>query len=370
MENIVVLGSTGSVGKQTLAVLRAYPKKFNVFGLAAKDEVLELKKQIKEFKPKIVSVENEEIKKELKEPLIYTGEKGLVDLVSHEKVDTVIINTSGTIAFSALFVAIKKKKKIIQANKETIIMGGNLVNKELKKYNNRIIPIDSEHSAIFQCLQGEEKKYIKRIILTCSGGSFRNHTLEQLKEVTVEQTLNHPVWKMGSKITVDSATLMNKGFEVIEAHYLFQIPLEKIDVVIHPEGIIHSMVEFSDGSIKALLSSPDMKGPIEYALFYPARGQQVISSLSFLKTNNLSFSLPDKKRFPCLDLAYQSLKIGGSLPATLVYADEIAVDKFLKGEIKFLEIPKLIKKILKQHKLIKNPSVEDILKIKEEIKYE
>ncbi len=367
MENIVILGSTGSVGKQVLDVIKRYPKRFKVFGLAAKDEVKEIKKQVKQFKPKLIVVENKEVKKKLKTKNILIGEKGLVELVSNKKVDTVIVSTSGTIAFSSLFAAIKGKKKIIQANKETIIMGGRLVNQELKKYNQQIIPIDSEHSAIFQCLKGENKKHIKNLILTCSGGSFRNHSLSQLKKVTVKQALNHPVWKMGSKITIDSATLMNKGFEVIEAHYLFNIPLEKIKVIIHPEGIIHSMVEFSDNSVKALLAMPDMRGPIQYALFYPERDKQIISSLDFKKINNLSFSLPDLQRFPCLKLAYQSLKKGGTMPSALVIADEIAVQRFLQGKIKFLEIPKLIEKILQKHRFVKNPSLKDILSIEKEL---
>lgn len=345
MEKIALLGSTGSVGRQVLDVLRHYPQKFKVFGLAAKDEDSELKSQIKAFKPEVVSIAN------------------VLDLASHKKVDTVIISTSGTVAFPALFAAIKEKKKIIQANKETIIMGGELVNRELKKHNNEIIPIDSEHSAIFQCLKGEDKKSVKRIILTCSGGPFRNRSLSK---VTVKDALNHPVWKMGPKITIDSATLMNKGFEVIEAHYLFNIPLEKIEVVVHPEGIIHSMVEFSDGSIKALLASPDMRGPIEYALFYPGRGKGVIPSLDFSKIKNLSFSIPDTKKFPCLKLAREALKEGGTMPSALVFADEIAVEKFLSGEIKFLEIPKLIERALNKHKKIQNPSVSDILSVEEE----
>lgn len=350
MENIALLGSTGSVGRQVLDVLKHYPQKFRVFGLAAKDKDLELKSQIKTFKPEVVSVAND---------------KMLVNLASHKKVDTVIISTSGTVAFPALFAAIKEKKKIIQANKETIIMGGELINRELKRYNNEIIPIDSEHSAIFQCLQGEEKKSVKRIILSCSGGPFRSRSLSK---VTVKDALNHPVWKMGPKITIDSATLMNKGLEVIEAHYLFNLPLEKIEVVVHPEGIIHSMVEFSDGSIKALLASPDMRGPIEYALFYPERGKGVIPSLNFSKIRGLSFSAPNRKKFPCLNLACEALKEGGTMPSALVFADEVAVEKFLSGEIRFLDIPKVIEKALEGHKKIQKPSVSDILSVKEEIR--
>lgn len=370
MENIVILGSTGSVGKQALDVISFYPKKYRVFGLGAKDEIEEINRQIKKFKPEIISVENEEIKNFLKGKVknIYTGEKGLVELASHKKVDTVIISTSGTVSFPALFAAISKKKKIIQANKETIIMGGEIVKRELNKYKNKIIPIDSEHSAIFQCLKGEEEKNIKKIIITCSGGPFRNYTLKKLEKVTAKEALAHPVWKMGPKISIDSSTLMNKGFEVIEACHLFNIPLEKIEVVIHPEGIVHSMVEFSDGAVKGLLASPDMRGPIEYALFYPSRGKGVISPLNLPKVGKLSFYNPDEKKFPCLNLAKEAMKIGGTAPAALVFADEIAVDLFLKNKIKFLDIPKVIKKALKKHKVILRPKISDILSVEKEIK--
>jgi len=372
MENIVILGSTGSVGKQVLDVISLYPKKYRVFGLAAKDEISELKSQIEKFKPKAVSVEAEEIKeklsKKIKKPVqILIGEKGLVYLSSHPKVSTVFICTSGTVAFSALFAAISKRKKIIQANKETIIMGGEIINKELKKHNLSIIPIDSEHSAIFQCLKGEDKKDVKKIILTCSGGPFRDYSFNDLERVTAEKALSHPVWKMGPKISIDSATLMNKGFEIIEASHLFNVPLEKIEVVIHPEGVIHSMVEFLDGAVKGILASPDMRGPIEYALFHPKRGKGAVAPLNLLKTEKLSFYEPDEKKFPCLRLAKESLKIGKTAPAVLVFADEIAVKKFLAGRIKFLDIPRLIKKALEKHRPLKNPSVSDILKIEKEV---
>lgn len=371
MENVVVLGSTGSVGKQALEVIAAYPERFKVFGIAAKDNVVDLKIQIKKFEPEIISVNDEKafgiLSTSAKE--VYLGEKGLVKLSSHPKVNTILICTSGTVAFPALFAAIANRKKIIQANKETIIIGGEIINKELRRYNMSIIPIDSEHSAIFQCLRGEKRDSIKKIILTCSGGPFRNYSLQDLKRVTKKETLSHPVWQMGPKISVDSASLMNKGFEIIEAHYLFDIPLEKIDIVIHPEGIIHSMVEFNDGTIKAILGSPDMKGPIEYALFHPERGNGVISHLDLPELGKFSFFAPDPVKFPCLEIAKDVLRLGGTMPAALVFADEIAVKKFLNGEIEFLDIPKTIKKIINNHKRIINPKIKDILALEKEINH-
>jgi 1-deoxy-D-xylulose-5-phosphate reductoisomerase len=370
MENVVILGSTGSVGKQALEVISAYPDKFKVFGIAAKSNITDLKIQIERFRPEIISVQEKEAFEILANSAkgVYLGEEGLIKLSSHPQVDIVLICTSGTAALSALFAAISAKKKIIQANKEIIIAGGEIINKELRRHNVSIIPIDSEHSAIFQCLKGEEKRDVKRIILTCSGGPFRNHSLQSLERVSKEEAPSHPVWKMGPKISIDSATLMNKGFEIIEAHYLFDIPLEKIDVVIHPEGVIHSMVEFNDGNIKAILGPPSMKGPIEYALFYPERGSGTIPGLNLSEVEKLSFFTPDTERFPCLEIARDALRTGGTMPAALVFADEIVVKKFLDGEIKFLDIPKVIKEIIDGHKKIANPKMEDIVSLEKEIK--
>lgn len=361
MKKVFVLGSTGSVGKQTMDVLRKYSDYFEVFALAAGSNTEEMSRQVEEFKPKAVYMEKGD---DISGVEFYRGEKGLVDLVKRKEIDIVVISSSGTNAFAPLIEAIKQKKKILIANKESIIMAGETINDHLQEHEGELIPLDSEHSAIFECLKGEDKEEVENIILTCSGGPFRNHTKEQLKLVTKEEAVNHPVWSMGSKITVDSATLMNKGLEVIEAHHLFQFPLEKIKVVVHPECIVHSMVEFKDGTIKALLSAPDMKMPIQSALFYPQRAPK-----SFQKTalNSLSFSLPDMEKFPCLKLAYEAGEKKGTAPAALVFADEVVVNKFLKEEISFFEIPEAVKKIVDSHQFTQNPTMEDILKLRKEI---
>ena len=376
MKNIVILGSTGSIGKQTLDVLRSKKGHYKVFGLAAKDEVFELKKQINEFKPKTICLANNQAKERLQKIMprikikIQTGEIGLISLATDQVVNTVVIATSGTTALMPTLKAIKAKKRILMANKESLIAANNLINRNLKKHKAEFLPLDSEHSAIFQCLKGENKKDIKNLILTCSGGPLKNYSYKQLNKVKKENVLSHPIWKMGPKITVDSATLMNKGFEVLEASYLFNVPLEKIKVVIHPECVIHSMVEFVDGVIMAQLSSPDMRLPIQYALFHPNRETGFLECLNLTKIKQFSFFEPDIKKFPCLDLARQAGRIGGTMPAVLVFADEIAVKLFLKGRIKFTEIPEIIKNILKKHKPILNPKIEDILKTEEWVKKE
>ncbi len=376
MKNIVILGSTGSVGRQTLDVLRNKKGHYKVFGLAAKDEIFELKKQIIEFKPEIICLANSRAKEKLlkimpgKKIKILTGEAGLIKLVKEKKAETVVIAASGTAALVPALKAIQAQKRILMANKESLIAANNLINKSLRKYKAEFLPLDSEHSAIFQCLKGENKKEVKNLILTCSGGPFKNYSQKQLSKVKKEDVLSHPVWKMGPKITVDSATLMNKGFEVLEACYLFNIPLERIKVVIHPECIIHSMVEFVDGVIMAELSLPDMRLPVQYALFHPKRKTGFLKNLDLTEIKQFSFFRPDVKKFPCLKLAQDAGKIGGTMPAALVFADEIAVNKFLQEKIKFSDIPKIIKKTIKKHKPIPNPKVEDILKIECQIKKE
>ncbi len=352
MKNIVILGSTGSVGKQVLEVIRVHPKNYKVVGIAAKDKTIELTSQIKEFKPRMVVLEE-------------NGQKALEKLVSYPWVDSVVVAIPGTVALGATLKAVEKKKRIFLATKEVLVAAGLLINKACKKYKTQLLPLDSEHSAIFQCFQGEDKRTVKKIILTCSGGPFRNWKKEDLKKVKKEQVLFHPVWKMGPKITVDSATLMNKGFEVLEAHYLFGLPIEKIEVLVHPEGIIHSMVEFNDGTIKALFSQPDMRLPIQYALFYPKRMANPWKSLDLVEIKNLSFQKPDTKTFPCLNYAYLAGKIGGTMPAALNFADEIAVEMFLENKIIFEDIPKIIEKILKTHKPIFNPNLRKILMVKD-----
>lgn len=364
MENLVILGSTGSIGKQTMDVLRKNSGNFKIFGLAAKDEIEILSAQIKEFSPEIVSVADKKtagrLLKIFPKLRVYCGEKGLIKLSADPKVDSIVFAASGMICLKPLIEAIKKKKRLLVANKEIIIAAGEIINKYLDKYKTELLPLDSEHSAIFQCLRGENKNEVENLILTCSGGPLRNYSENKLKRVATKDILSHPVWKMGPKITIDSATLLNKGFEVLEAHYLFRIPIEKIKVIVHPESIIHSMIEFKDGSIKALLSAPDMRLPIQHALFYPKRLAGFLKPLDLTRVKNLSFFEPDTKKFPCLNLAYQAGKIGGTMPAVLVFADELAVKKLLNNEIKFSDIPKIIKKILKLHKPISGLKINNI----------
>lgn len=367
MENIIVLGSTGSIGQQTMEVLRRKPGYFKVLGLAGKNEIKILASQIKEFKPEMVSVVDRETAQKLSQLFpglkIYFGEEGLIRLSINSKVHSVVFGASGLVSLGALIEAIKNRKRVLVANKEILIVAGEIINKYLDRYKAEFLPLDSEHSAIFQCLKGENKKEIKNLILTCSGGALRNHSKEDLKKASVETVLSHPTWKMGPKITVDSATLMNKGFEVLEAHYLFRMPVEKIKVLIHPESIIHSMVEFQDGTIKAHLSIPDMRLPIQYALFHPKRTSGFLKPLDLIKLKNLSFQKPDTERFPCLKLAYSAAKIGGTMPAVLTFADEILVGKFLAGKIKFLDIPRILEKVLKSHQPISKPKIDDLLEV-------
>lgn len=354
MKNIIVLGSTGSVGKQSLEVIRKYPDKFKIIGLAALGEDIE--SQIKEFQPEIAYIKDEAIKVSLNRA------SSLEELVAYPKADSVIVAIPGTTALEAVFKAIKEKKQILLATKEISVVAGSLLEEQIKKHKADVLPLDSEHSAIFQCLQGEKKERVKRVILTCSGGPFRGKKRQDLEKVTKEQVLSHPVWKMGPKISIDSATLMNKGFEVIEAHYLFDLDFDKIDVIVHPQGIIHSMVEFADGTIKALLSNPTMKYPIQYALFYPDRS--LTNPWDQLELKDLTFEKPDTETFPCLEYAYLAGRTGGTMPAVLNYADEILIDMFLKGKIKYLDIPRIVKELLDKHQVVSNPKLEDILETK------
>ncbi len=376
MKKVAILGSTGSVGSQTMDVLRKNKEHFKVFSIAAYNEVADILSQIEEFKPKIVSIGEEkafqEVKKKNKDKSVklVKGDEGLIKSGCHSEVDILVLSTSGICCLPALLKAIELDKKILIANKESLITGGKLIKEALKNSDAQMLSLDSEHSAIFQCLQGENREEIENLIITCSGGPFRGASQKDLQKVTKEKVLNHPVWSMGPKITTDSATLMNKGFEVLEAHVLFDFPLEKIKVVVHPECIIHSMVEFKDGVIKAHLSEPDMRGFIQYALFYPKRKKGFLKSLNLAETKKLSFFEPERDKFPCLDYAFEAGKIGGTMPAALVFADQIAAGKFLKGEIEFLEIPKLIKKILEKHQPILDYKKEDIWKVKEWVEKE
>ena len=366
---ISILGSTGSIGTQTLDVI-ARDEALQVVGLSSHTNITLLEEQIKQFKPRCVCVMDEQAAEQLKEKLInqgigvevVTGIEGLVKIACLEEATTIVTAVVGMIGLLPTIEAIKKGKTIALANKETLVTAGELVMSLAREYKVDILPVDSEHSAIFQSLKGNAKEAVNRLILTASGGPFRDYTKDQLKDVTLEQALKHPNWTMGAKITIDSATLMNKGLEVIEAKYLFDVPLEAIDVVVHKESIIHSMVEYKDGSTMAQLGMPDMRHPIAHALYYPERKEApFIPKLDWTTLKTLSFDTPKRDLFPCLDLAYEALERGGTMPAVLNAANEVAVERFLKKEISFLEIPQIIHEAMANHICINRPSLEAIL---------
>jgi len=366
MKKILILGSTGSIGENTLNVIRNFPERFQVSGLTVNTRIDILELQIKEFLPQFVVVKNKLQAKELRRRIdtktkIFSGDEGLIEAASNTDYDIMISAVVGFACLAPTIEAIKRQKRIALANKETLVAAGELVKNLVEKHNAEIIPVDSEHSAIFQCLRGENPAEVEKLILTASGGPFRETGKDEFREVTVEDALNHPNWKMGNKITIDSATMMNKGLEVIEAHWLFNLPRTKIDVVIHPQSIIHSMVQFVDGSVKAQMGLPDMKLPIQYALTYPERLQNDFPRTSLPEISNLTFSEPDLNKFECLKLAYETLDTGGTAPCTLNAANEIAVDKFLKKEIKFSDIPALIYSALGHFDNHKNPELEAII---------
>ena len=368
MKKITILGSTGSIGLSALDVIKKNPGRFQVVALAAGQNVNLLKKQIEIFKPKLVYVSTKENALKLRQDLtlnykikILYDREGLNEIASFPSADIIVSAISGAAGLMPTLAAIDAGKDVALANKETMVMAGEIVNRRAKQKKVKIIPVDSEHSAIFQCLQGEKIENLKRIILTASGGPFLNFTVNELKQVKLNQALKHPRWKMGKKITIDSATLMNKGLEVIEAKWLFNLDFGKIDVLIHPQSIVHSMIELIDGSVLAQMGIPDMRIPISYALTYPERIINDISSLNLLETEKLEFCQPDMKKFPCLRLAYEAGICGGTTPAVLNAANEIAVAAFLEQKIKFIDLPKIIDKVLTAHVCGEDPSLESIL---------
>lgn len=368
MKKIAILGSTGSIGISALDIIEKNPERFEVVALAAGENVNLMKKQIEKFKPKFVALKNKEMALKLGEILtvknnikILYGEEGLKEVASCAPADVVISAISGAAGLMPTLAAIEAGKDVALANKETMVIAGEIVTKKAKKKGIKILPVDSEHSAIFQCLEGQKRNNLSRIILTASGGPFVNFTKKELKEVKPHQALRHPKWKMGKKITVDSASLMNKGLEVIEARWLFDLEYNNIDVLIHPQSIVHSMVEFIDGSILAQMGIPDMRIPIAYALTYPERITNDLPPLNLLETGNLEFYKPDMKKFPCLALAYNAGISGGTNPAVLNAANEVAVEAYINGKIKFTDLPKIIEKVLALHDSVKNPSLEEIL---------
>ena len=367
-KKIVILGSTGSIGQQTLEVIRKYSNEFEVVGLSGWENTTFLKEQISLFRPKVAVVKNEYIARKLKKDLdnssdikLLWGTEGLMKISSLEEADIIVVAITGIASLIPTFEAVKRGKKIALASKEAMVVAGELLVNEAKLRNAKILPIDSEHSAILQCLNNEQKDCVEKIILTASGGALYDFTETALKNVSVEDALNHPTWEMGKKVTIDSATLMNKGLEVIEAKWFFNISANKIEIVIHPQSYVHSMVQFIDGTILAQISEHDMKIPIQYALFYPNRTMNNFSRLELTKIGQLTFKKPNFNKFPCIKLAYQALEIGGTMPAVLNGANEIAVNAFLNSQISFSAIPLIIQYTMKEHKPKYNPNISDIL---------
>ncbi|WP_340673359.1 1-deoxy-D-xylulose-5-phosphate reductoisomerase [Brevibacillus agri] len=367
MKKIALLGSTGSIGTSTLEVVEQHPEEFSVVAMAAGTNVELLAQQVETFRPELVSVGNEQAAARLRErlgsgykPEIVCGSEGLKLVARHEAASMVMTAVVGSVGVAPTLAAIEAGKTIGLANKETLVSAGPVVMKRAKEKGVAIIPVDSEHSAVFQCLQGERAEDVARVILTASGGSFRHLSRQELQKVTIEQALAHPNWSMGAKITIDSATMMNKGFEVIEAHWLFDLPYEQIDCVLHYESIIHSMVEYKDRAVMAQLGTPDMKVPIQYAMSYPGRKNLTTEPLDLVKIGSLHFAAMDFERYPLLQLAYECGKAGGTYTAVLNAANEVAVDLFLKGAIAFLDIEKVVRQTCEAHKGVHNPELEEI----------
>ncbi len=365
MRTLTILGSTGSIGTQTLDIVRQFKDDFSINVLTANTRIKELEEQIREFNPKAVAISNEQAWKEFKNNTsfkgeILCGEEGVIAAASHPDNDIVMQALVGFSGVAPTLAAIEQGATIALANKETLVSAGSIVMKSAKEKDVPILAVDSEHSAILQCMAGEERSMIDKIILTASGGPFREFEKDAFPSITREQALKHPNWVMGQKITIDSATLMNKGFEVIEARWLFDLAPEQIEVVIHPQSIIHSLVQFGDASIKAQLGTPDMRVPIIYALFHPERRHADLPKLDLLTAGNLSFFKPDTELFPCLQLAYDAMNTGGTAPAILNAANEIAVQYFLENKARFLQIPQTIEKVLQKMSIIDNPDIHQI----------
>jgi len=374
MKRVSILGSTGSIGVRTLDVIERHPEGFQVVALAAGRKVDLLAEQVLRFRPHLVSVATEEVAKELQRKLhripveILWGEEGLVRVAKAEEADLVVSALVGSTGLLPTLAAIQAGKDIALANKEVLVMAGELVMAEARRMGVKILPVDSEHSAIFQCLGHGGRQYLKKIILTASGGPFRTRPKASFASVTPEEALNHPTWSMGRKITIDSATLMNKGLEVIEARWLFDLSLKEIEVIIHPQSIIHSLVEYMDGSILAQLSVTDMRLPILYALSYPKRLESPLPSLDLTALSALTFEPLDMEKFPCIGYAYEAAEAGGTLPTVLNAANEVAVQLFLERKVGFDEIPRLIRKAMDEHGRRPVRSLEDVLEADREVR--
>lgn len=359
MKRITILGSTGSIGGNALDIIARHRDRFKVVALAAGSNIDLIEEQIKAFAPEIVAIADEKSAAELRKRVdgkleVLGGEQGINTVASYSESDFVLSSMVGFSGLIPTINAIKAGKVVGIANKETLVAAGNIVMREAEKHGSKILPVDSEHSAIFQCLEGQDKKYLRRIILTASGGPFLGKKTDELKAVSLEDAMLHPNWKMGKKVTIDSATLMNKGLEVIEASRLFGLTHEHIEVLIHPQSIIHSMVEFNDGGVLSQMSMPDMRGPIGYALSYPERLDDTVSRLDLAGLEKLTFYRPDTETFPCLEYAYEALEAGGTMPAVLNAANEITVTAFIEGRISFNDIPVIINRTMQAHELMED----------------
>ncbi len=367
MKNLAVLGSSGSIGQSTLEVVRSLPQQFKIVALSVNSDIVKLKQQIEEFKPKLVCVVDSRAAAKLNASLrgssvkVLSGQEGLNELVKDKDVQQVMVAITGAAALTPLISAIKSGKEIVLANKEALVMAGVILMRLAREHKVLIRPVDSEQSAIWQSLGGQDEADVRQVYLTASGGPLWNLPRNKFKQVTIEKVLQHPRWKMGKKITVDSATLMNKGLELLEAMFLFNLGVEKIKVLIHPEALIHSMVEFNDGVIMAQLSVTDMRVPIQYALAYPKRLPNKLAGIDFYALSKLHFAKPDLGRFPCLELAYQAARDLGTMPAVLNAANETSVEMFLKKKINFLTIPKIVQKVMQRHARIASPNLNQIM---------
>lgn len=372
MKKIVILGSTGSIGTQTLDIVDAN-EDLSVVALAAANNIVLLEEQIRKYHPKAVAVWHEDKAKQLSEKVkdlkveVFAGMDGLLALASMEEADIVVTAVVGMIGIRPTIAAIEARKDIALANKETLVTAGHIIMPLAEKKGVSILPVDSEHSAIFQALHGEKRAELSKILLTASGGPFRGRKKEELLDVTVEDALKHPNWSMGRKITIDSATMVNKGLEVIEAKWLFGVDVDQIQVVVQPQSVIHSMIELKDGAVMAQLGTPDMRLPIQYALFYPERRYLKGDRLDFTAIKSLSFDVPDLDVFEGLKMAYEAGRVGQSLPTVLNAANEKAVSLFLDKKIKFLDIARIIRECMEEHKVVQNPSLDDILAIEQEV---
>ena len=372
MKQIAILGSTGSIGTQTLDVVRQHPEAFSVYALSAHRSIDLLIKQALEFNPAVVCIADETYYRPLCEALsdlpirVLAGEKALAEMVTMPAIDVVVAAMVGYAGLRPTIEAIKAKKTIALANKETLVVAGEIIDRLAKRYKVDILPVDSEHSAIFQSLVGEDMSSVEKLLLTASGGPFRNFTLEQMQHVTAAEALRHPNWEMGAKITIDSASMMNKGFEVIEARWLFDIPVDKIQVLVHPQSVVHSAVQFVDGSVKAQLGTPDMRMPIQYALTYPERWMSDVARLDLFATQSLTFEEPDTKRFPNLALAYDAMNKGGNMPCVLNAANEVVNLAFREGRCGFMQMSNVIAKTMDKTMFITEPTYEDYVQTDKE----